>query len=305
MVAVRLVVDTPPFTPSPYGLASAVDWQTPADDHWMGGITYTGKCQSTLGTTTFDASGCFAITGTGSAPSPAPVTGTVSVANRAATSFAIVAEFDCSAVGNAQAEQTARDALGAAEPWQMERAFWTGQAGGQTVVFPHLAANQNIIDPNQGNVVIQTAATTVTGVSGDLLNPALALGLLEQGLADCYGGVGVIHMPEMALPTFDAWGLVKQQGAVLRTANGNKVAVGGGYRGTGPDGASRAANSSWIYITGNVFGFRSAPRIRATGAQAFDRSTNTIKMIAERTIVLGWECCHLAAQVTLGVPKGT
>jgi hypothetical protein len=99
---------------------------------------------------------------------------------------------------------------------------------------------------------------------------------------------------------------VRKQGPLLYTANGNKVAVGAGYPGSGADGSARTSNSATIFATGNVFGFRSDVRIRAPqGAAAMDRSTNTMKMIAERTYVLAWDCCHLAANVVLGVPKGT
>jgi hypothetical protein len=92
----------------------------------------------------------------------------------------------------------------------------------------------------------------------------------------------------------------------MTTKNGNKVAIGGGYPGSGPDGAPRAANTTWLYATGNVFGYRSNVRVRAPqGAESIDRSNNTIKMIAERTYVLGWDCCHFAVQAFLGAPKGT
>ena len=104
----------------------------------------------------------------------------------------------------------------------------------------------------------------------------------------------------------DAWGIVRQQGAMLKTLNGNKVAVGGGYPGTGPDGSARTANTCWMYGTGNVFAIRSPIRIRAPqGAKAFDRSVNTMRMIAERTYCLAWDCAHFAVAASLGVPKGT
>jgi hypothetical protein len=133
------------------------------------------------------------------------------------------------------------------------------------------------------------------------------LGLLEQGLANCYNGVGVIHIPELLVPTFDSWKLLKQVGPQLYTTNGNKVAVGAGYPGTAPDGTARAGNTCWMYATGNVFGYRSQVRVRApqTSPSSLERSTNTRKMIAERTYVLGWDCCHFSVQVSLGVPKGT
>jgi hypothetical protein len=217
-------------------------------------------------------------------------------------------EFDCAPVGNEQAQSIATKALNMAEPWQVERAFWSGIAGDQHIVYPHLAANEELFDPNDETILLQTAATIVTGSSeDDALNIEQALGELEQALADCYGGVGVIHVPELLLPTMDAWGVIKQVGPVMKTANGNKIAVGGGYPGTSPAGSSRNAPSTcWMYITGNVFGYRSDIRVRAPqGAEAFDKSSNTMKMIAERTYVLGWDCCHFAVQANVGVPKGT
>jgi hypothetical protein len=276
----------------------------------MQGITYQSLCDSGgpsghLGASTY-AAGCIAVTGTGSPPSPANLANTVSSVTRGATSFVVYSEFDCAPVGNQQAQATAERALSVAEPWQVENAFWTGQAGGQQVVFPHLAANAVVRDSD--GVLLQPSAVNVTGVSGDLLNAATALGLIESAMGDCYGGVGVIHVPDILLPTLDAWDLIKRTGnsPTLYTANGNKVAVGIGFQGTGPDGSNRSGNACWMYGTGNVFGYRSQVRVRAPqGAQAMDRAVNTMRMIAERTYVLGWDCCLFAAQVSLGVPKGT
>jgi hypothetical protein len=35
-------------------------------------------------------------------------------------------------------------------------------------------------------------------------------------------------------------------------------------------------------------------------AQSLDRSNNNLEMIAERTYVLGFDCCHVTAHVELG-----
>jgi hypothetical protein len=311
MVGMRAIVNPPSFTPLPFGLLTATEWPVAGDSHWQNGITYAPTCSNSvtgMGNTTYGTN-CIAVTGSGGAPpSPAPLSNTVSRIIRGATSFITYAEFDCATVGNLAAQEDAERSLSAVEPWQVEKAFWTGVAGGQTVVFPHLAANAQVLDPD--GILLQTAAVNVTGagsigVSGDLLNIDMAIGLLEGALANCYDGVGVIHVPQMALPTMDAWGLVKTQGPAMKTLAGNKVSVGAGYPGTGPDGSTRAGNSVWIYATGNVFGFRSDVRVRSNGAAAIERSTNTIRMIAERTYVLGWDCCHFAVQAVLGVPKGT
>lgn len=318
MANFRQVVDPPSFTPLPFGLLTAVEQPTPQPDHWQQGITYEPLCSvnvSGVGSTgvgglTYDE--CLVVTGVGFAP-PAPpdfAGSNFTQSARGALPFTAWAEFDCAPVGLQNAQAIAERALAAAEPWQVERAFWTGLAGGQPVVYPHLAANAQVLDST--GILLQTAAINVTGVSsvgitGDLVNVETALGMLEAALANCYDGVGVIHVPQLLVPTMDAWGIIRQQGAVMKTLNGNKVAVGAGYPGTGPDGSPRAGNSCWMYATGNVFGFRSDVRVRApdTSAASLDRSNNTRKMIAERTYVLAWDCCHFAVQTALGVPRGT
>ena len=181
------------------------------------------------------------------------------------------------------------------EQQQVEAAFWTGTVGGQTVAFPHLAANAEVLDSQQ--IVLQPAATTcVTGVDA-----AHALGALEDCLADCYAGQGVIHIPRIALPTLAAWGLVQARDNGLFTTAGNRVVVGGGYTGSGPDGTSPAAGSTWMFATGALFGYRGDVRMHSP-RDSIDRSANTMRMIAERTYVLGFECCLLAAHFELGVP---
>lgn len=312
MANFRQIVDPPSFTPLGFGLLSAMELPTPMPDHWQQGITYEPTCGinvSGVGGLTYDE--CLVVTGVGFAP-PAPpdFANNFTQAPRGALPFTTYAEFDCATVGLQDAQGTAERALSMAEPWQVERAFWTGLAGGQPVVYPHLASFAQVSDAT--GILLQTAAVNVTGVNsvgvvGDLVNVETALGLLEAALANCYNGVGVIHVPQLLVPTMDAWGIIKQQGAVMKTLNGNKVAIGAGYPGSGPDGVARAGNSCWMYATGNVFGFRSDVRVRApdNSAASLDRATNTRKMIAERTYVIGWDCCHFAVQTAIGVPRGT
>lgn len=308
MAGARQVVDPPQFTPAPFSLLTAVEWVPSNDPHWMQGITYEPNCPNTMGAATFDD--CISVTGVGGAPPPeAALANTLGSFVRAATPFTVYAEFDCSTVGNDQAQAKATNALAQAEAWQVERAFWSGVAANQTVVFPHLAANAAITET--GGTLLQSAAVDVSvtgtgspGVGGDFMNPATALGLLEQALANCYGGVGVIHVPAVALPSIA--GMLDISGPRLVTKRGTIVAVGGGYPGTSPAGVARPTNTAWMYATGKVFGYRSAVRIRAPqGAAALDRATNTMRMIADRTYVIGWDCCHFAVPMALGVPKGT
>lgn len=306
MAGLRQIVSGPTFTPLPYGLLSVVQPVDPPEDHWQNGITYTTRCGG--GGTTYEE--CIVITGTGvPGGAGAPPAQPTKVANltqgvRAATPFTCVAEFDCAPVGFEDVDTAASDALARVESWYIERAFWTGLAGPtgaqQRVVFPSLTngagfpITSTLVD-SQG-VTLQ--APIVTG--GGPFKPARALGVLEGLLADCYKGVGVIHMAQSLLPVFMGASMttVIRQQAQLRTMNGNIVSVGAGYAGTGPDGSAPVAGQAWLYGTGAVAMRRSGVRVMSA-RESFDRAKNTQKMIAERTYVLNWDCCHFAVLVDL------
>lgn len=290
-MAARQFVELPAaFTPLPYGLWDSIQHPDPGGAHWQQGITWTERCPT--GDTTYDE--CLAVTGTGAPPEPPAKTANVDQTSRGALPFTVYAEFECSPVGIPEAESIASDALDRVEQQQVETAFWTGSAGGQPVVFPHLAADAEVVD---GDIVLQPVATTaVTGT-----DVAHTLGVLEQELTDCYAGQGLIHVPRTALPTLAAWNLIREVDGRLYTPGGNLIVVGGGYTGTGPDGAAPAAGTTWIYATGAAWGYRSdvyVSRLR----DSLDRSSNTIRMLAERTYTIGFECCLLAAHIVLGVP---
>lgn len=301
MAGPRDVVDGPTFTTSPYGLWDAVQKPSPQNSHWQNGITWIERCPAA--DTVYDE--CIAVTGTGGAPTPqAAKAATFGQTTRGATSFATYAEFDCAPVGLTEVERIANDALDRVEQYQVERAFWTGIAGktatnnvSQVTVFPHLAADTPLTATD--GAVLQSAATQLVTGGGDV---AHVLGNLEAQLADCYHGQGVIHVPAEALPTLVAWKQVYREGEALYTIKGNRVVVGDGYTGSSPSGAAASDGTSWIYATGAVFGYRAEVPVIRRPVEGFDRIENTYKMIAERVYVLGWECCHLATLVTLGVP---
>jgi hypothetical protein len=292
----RQLVDGPDFEPLPYALWDAVEQRSPGDPHWQNGVTWQEWCPQ-VPDTLYDE--CIAVTGTGSPPPfpTLPAGGNVIQRNRGATPFTVYAEFDCSPVGLADMD-LARTAIGRLESYAVENAFWTGLVGGvANIAFPHLAANAQVLDSQ--NIILQSAATqAVTGTGVDVTD---ALGQLEAQLAACYGGRGVIHIPRRALPTFQAWTLVHDEGGKLYTAAGNLVVPGGGYPGTAPDGSAPAAGQSWIYATGQMFGYRSDVTSYPV-PESLDKRTNTIHSIAQRTYVLGYECCLIAAQIATGVP---
>jgi hypothetical protein len=292
----RQFVEPPSFTARSFGLLDVLDIRSPRDPHWQNGVTYESVCG--LADTTFDD--CVTVTGSGVGqpvpPSPPKADTTGGLNRRGATPFTVFAEVDCSVPGFFdRAELTVETLLTHTESWQVERTFWTGVAGGQSVVFPHLAANAVVTD--ESNVTLQTAATSVTG-SGVVLDVVEAVGLLEQQMADCYVGVPVIHATVRMAAQLAEANLLVRDGPRYRTPAGSLVVLGGGYRGTGPDGTS-AFGSEWMYATGAMFAYRGRWRV-IPATQSIDRAENTVKAIAERTYVIGWECCHLAARVTTG-----
>lgn len=299
MAGIRGIVDGPSFVALPNALWDAAQHPDPGGPHWQQGITWEEWCGG--GSTVMDE--CIAVTGTGGSPAAqTTMTSNVTQVNRGATSFTVYAEFDCSPVGQDLERNQAEEALLRTEAYQVSRAFWTGQAGATaggavTTVWPHLAANAVLDDP-QG-IRLQTAAgPMITG--GD--DVAVVLGALEAQLATCYGGVGVIHVPYTALPSLAARMLVKpDDSGALRTLAGNRVVAGQGYTGSGPDGAAPAAGTTWIYATGALFGYRSDVFVRDFPG-TLDRTKNTVRKIASRTYLFGWSCCHLAALLDLGVP---
>lgn len=287
----RQLIELPTaFTALPHGLWDSIQTPSPDGVHWQNGVTWVERCPT--GDTTYDE--CLAVTGTGAPPEPAAKTANVDQTSRGATPYTVYAEFDCSPVGLGDAQSIARDALARVEQLQVEEAFWTGTAGGQAVVFPHLAANAEVLD---GEVVLQSVATpTVTGA-----DVAHALGVLEQELAECYAGQGLIHVPRAALATLAAWNLVEQRDGGLFTPGGNRIVAGSGYTGTGPDGSAPADGTTWVYATGAMWGYRSDVYFSQV-RDSLNRSSNTLRMLAERNYLIGYECCLLAAHITLGVP---
>lgn len=295
MAGIRGIVDGPGFVALPNDLWEAAQHPAPSGPHWQQGVTWTDWCG---GAQTTYADECIAVTGTGgSAPAPSAWEATAEGLDRGATAFTVYAAFDCSLIGLPDVDQAA-EALARSEAFQVSRAFWSGQAGGQATVWPHLAADAVLDDP-QG-IRLQTAADVVLGTTDDA---AVTIGRLEAALAEQYGGVGAVHVPPSALATLTANKLVHRddEDEVWRTPGGHRVVVAAGYTGTGPDGAAAPSGSAWLYATGALFGYRSDVAVRDFPG-TFDRSNNTIRKQASRTYLFGYECVHLAALMTLGVP---
>lgn len=294
MTNAREYVEPAGFTPLPYGLLrTVVDVREPSTPNWQLGVTYEPICGG--GGTTYEK--CYTVTGSGIAPAVPPTAkaDTGGPDRRGATAFTVYAEVDCSAPGFwDRAPSQVSQLMTQAEQWQVERAFWTGTASGQPVVFPHLAADAQVTD--ETGIILQSAATQVSGSS--TLDVVEALGQLEQTMADCYDGVGYIHVPRNLAPALAEAHLTVEDGTRLRTLNGNWVVLGSGYRGTAPNGTS-AFGRTWMYATGPMFIYRGPGRILPQ-VSTLDRAKNTVKAIMERTYVVAWSCCHVGVAVANG-----
>lgn len=276
----------------PYGIFSVAPPSMPSDPHWRMGVEYRPLCGA--GSTTFD----YCVTG-----SAAPAkTETSDRDLRGAQPFTVYAEIDCSPVGDwwDVGQRTVRRLLEENESFQVERAIWTGQAGGIEVVYPHIVANTVVSNTTEAKVVtLQTAATTVTGSAGVGVSPARGIGLLEAAGYGCYRGTGVIYAPVVAVPSLVNQGMLYRDGARLRTINGSYVVSGGGFTNVGPDGAAAPGGTAWLYFTGQPFIFRGSEVRIFAREESLDRSVNTLKAIAERTYLFGWDCCHYAVLINI------
>lgn len=276
--------------PRPYGLFDAVPPTTPPGDHWKAGVEYQPLCGA--GGTTID----FCVTG--SAPVMKTETGDRTM--RGAQPFTAYAQIDCSPLADVWETQARRVVrmLEENEQFIVEKALWDGKATTLDIVYPHLAANTAVIDTrNAYPVTLQTAAVQVSG--SNPAAPARALGMLEQAGYQCYtAGMGLIHAPLIAIPSLVNQGMLYRDGSRLRTINGSTIIAGTGYQNTGPDGTAAPPNTAWLYFTGEMFIYRGEIRTFQR-EESFDRSVNTLKMIAERTYVMGWDCCHYAVLVSI------
>jgi hypothetical protein len=297
----RQIVAPPTWAPSPYGLLSAVDLRPAADMHWQMGVTWEDVCGG-AGTTVVDcATSAPVITGSGMIPAKQATT---SRSFWGATPFTVFVEIDCSPIDfYDQRDTIINTAMDRYESYAVERAFWTGFAldrngsgGVANAVLPHLASNGTITEQMGGtptkSVTLQQTATVVTGVALNVLD---AMGALEGALAGCLNGTGTIHIPQALAPTMAL--VLQRTGSRLTTPNGNTVALGAGYPGTSPAGATPALGQAWMYATGPIFAYRSTPKIVGDPSQTIDRSTNTMKVIIERTYVMGYDCCLFAQLV--------
>lgn len=283
-----------PFTAPSFDLLSTATQLDPPDARWKMGITWEPLCPESSGT--YDP--CTAVVDNAgvaaTAPAPPEKAATTEWQVRGATAFTAYSRIDCAPVGQWDQLSTAnQQALVRSEARFVETAFWSGVAGGQTIVFPHLAADSEVSD---GEDLLQPAATVVEATPQTI---EVGLGMLEDAMRDCYPGVATIHMPiRLASLAVDHHLIAPRAGVMYTTTIGSKVVIGD-YPGTGPDG-TLTPGVTWLYATGEVFFARDREIPRFSNIDMFDREVNTLEVLAERTYVIGWDCCLLAIPILNG-----
>jgi len=269
----RLYVGRPAVAPQRFGLLQVATVVDDPDAHWRNGVEWEPlDCDESLATTE-------------ACPTPPPAKTLTPRGQRQseADAFTVYDFINCSAPSFTDA--TLRERLAASlslgEGRAVERALWTGSP--------------------QGTPSLTVGATVTTLGGGAALTPVAFLSALEGAIGECYGGIGVVHVPRASIPALDALGLLRQDGERLRTLLGTLVVAGGGYPGTDPTGAAPAAGEAWGYVTGGVTIRRSGVEFVGDAPREYvDKANNDAALIAERTYVLTLDdCCHFGAVIDL------
>lgn len=284
--------DALPFTSPSFGLLSPATTQleTATTNKWKMGLQWRAICPEADGTfgecTTIDGDVL-----------PAAKAETWDQETRGATPITVYSRTDCAPVGewNDLSERN-RQALLRSEERELERIFWTGMVEEDSTVktaFPHLAANAFVID---GDDLLQPVADVVTPVPQPI---EVGVGMLEEAMRECYPGVATLHVPLRLGSLMAEASLLRQNGGTAFTTSVGSKVVLGNYPGTSPAGVD-TEGVTWIYATGNVFYQREPAPHTFRPVESFDRGVNTLSMIAERTYVIGWDCCLYAIPIQNG-----
>lgn len=193
--------------------------------------------------------------------------------------FIVYASIECGSVGYNEAEFGAlvERRLANGEQGAAELALWTGavSVGGTPLGIANLqdsAIDIPVADPSDFAAVI---------------------GAMEFWLYNTmsYGNVGYIHASvDMAAWAGDHYLVDIQDKPLKRTPYGSVWVFGGGYPGTGVDGAAPPDGGSYLYITGQTTVWRSGDEFTAPPRQTMDRTTNQMFLLAEREYAIGFDC---------------
>ncbi|MET9321993.1 cupin [Streptomyces sp. NPDC003038] len=194
-----------------------------------------------------------------------------------ASPITVYAGIECSTLGwsyeEARAHAQASLALG--EQQALEAAWWRDT----------LAMTAVDLTPAAGPVTVEQ------GVAA-----------LEGCLAESYGGVGTLHVPVGVASLLGCCNVLREDPATgtLRTLAGHCAVIGAGYSvmNTGPGNIPAEPGTGWLYITGPV-AIRRGPvdTIPDQRGQSINIRSNDMRLLVERTYVVGTTCTVCAIQV--------
>lgn len=276
-------IAAPPARPPRFGLIASAPVGDGGGARWQHGFAFQPEGCGAGGRVTVDCAGTSDVLD--STPGPG---------NEDGEPFAVWASDECSTFGfeSRDWQGRARRQLAAIESYEIANELWTGDLNLPGVV--------SLADPT---------ADTLTA-AGQPKGAVDALGLLEQGLAQCNKGrQGMVHVTPLLLTHLVTNDSVRLDGTTYITPNGHIVVPDAGYPGTGPNGEAAGA-TQWAYATsfvqvmlGPVDVIPASMTDARQLAQSMDRAVNSIVVYAERLAAWQWDhCCHVAVQVDLPMP---
>ena len=276
-IAPPATVDPPARESLPFGLFSVLSFRD--GDRWESGVQFeSGTCEPV------DLIGPVQCDPTETQGLPKNLASNAGGIGQALP-FTVNGHYSCSIASASPEEMNrlAREHLTSREESGAERALWTGEVGNT----PSLA-NPDAVVLGGGS-----AASLTEGI-----------GLLEQFIAETYGSMGVIHVTRATALALIAKSLVDVRDNRLFTALGTPVVAGSGYPGTGPNGTA-PASGAWAYASPALLGYRSEIFSATENGLAYDTQNNDATALAERTYLLGFDPCGVAAvQITTTTAGG-
>lgn len=260
-VAPYIHVASPTITPSRYGLATAADLVVESNPKLRNGVEFEAN---PTGPAKLSRAEC--------APPNDPPEFDSGIDIAQFDPLVVYRGFTCSPVGLTEDDilDQARRALAGGEWAAVEKALWAGDYERPLMDTPT-------------DILTTTAVSLVKGV-----------GLLEETLAEEYGGVGIIHAPRHIAGFAAEKNQVDVESGRKVTTLGTRWSFGV-YPNTGPDTTAADVDTAWLVATGAM----QIRRTDVTYRSIVDVRGGARYAIAERTYVPAWEGPQAAVLVTL------
>ncbi|MEM9468003.1 MAG: hypothetical protein AAGA90_21725 [Actinomycetota bacterium] len=175
-----------------------------------------------------------------------------------------------------------RWAYSVVEGHQLELGLAMGSGADQNYRLEDAAAGLAPV-ANPGGMVKGTVLSTAS-------TAARVIGALDAALGEFAGSAGLIHVPATAGPAFTAYCTREGSGENQRwvTPAGHRLVVGSGYRGFSVNGATPAANTTWVYATPQL-------AYRSTEIQTDPATVDEARRYASRKNWMEWRAFRTVA----------